>query len=139
MKVFAPVSIGNFSVGFDLLGLAIAPINGELLGDIVSVAQADSYDLTCSGKYASVLPSDKSANLVTLAHDLFMQKMQSCGLPTITVKIHLEKMLPISSGLGSSSSSSVAALYALNQFFGDALNIDDLLEMAGQLEGKISG
>jgi len=139
MKVFAPVSIGNFSVGFDLLGLAIAPVNGELLGDIVSVASAENYSLKCSGKYASVLPSDASTNLVTLAHDLYMQKMQSYGLPTTTVKIHLEKMLPISSGLGSSSSSTVATLYALNQFFGDALSIDDLLEMAGKLEGEISG
>lgn len=139
MKVFAPVSIGNFSVGFDLLGLAIAPINGELLGDFVSVASSDCYSLKCTGKYASVLPADTSTNLVTLAHDLYMEKMQSRGLPTAIVKIHLKKMLPVSSGLGSSSSSSVAALYALNQFFGDALSIDDLLEMAGQLEGKISG
>ncbi|VAW36557.1 Homoserine kinase [hydrothermal vent metagenome] len=139
MKIFAPVSIGNFSVGFDLLGLAIAPINGEMLGDVISVVPADSYDLNCSGPYASVLPMDKSSNLVTLAYKLFMQKMASKGLPTTAVSLHLEKRLPVGSGLGSSASSSVAALYGLNKFFGDALSIDDLLLMAGTLEGKVSG
>jgi homoserine kinase len=139
MKVFAPVSIGNFSVGFDLLGLAITPINGELLGDVVSVQAAKTYDLTCSGPYAEVLPKDKSANLVTSAYKQYMQKMASKGLPTTAVKMHLEKRLPVGSGLGSSSSSAVAALYALNQFFGQALSIDDLLLMAGELEGLVSG
>jgi len=139
MKIFAPVSIGNFSVGFDLLGLAITPINGEMLGDIVSVETADTFDLTVSGPYSELLPKDKSINLVTLAYKLYMQKMALKGLPTTALKLHLEKRLPIGSGLGSSSSSSVAALYALNKFFGDALSIDDLLDLAGQLEGKVSG
>ncbi len=139
MKVFAPVSIGNFSVGFDLMGLAIAPINGELLGDIVTITSAENYDLICSGPYAHVLPQDKSKNLVTSAYKLFMQKMASKGLPTTSVSMHLDKRLPVGSGLGSSSSSAVAALYALNQFFGDALSIDDLLLMAGELEGLVSG
>ncbi|MCF6319175.1 MAG: homoserine kinase [Proteobacteria bacterium] len=139
MKVFAPVSIGNFSVGFDLLGLAIAPINGELLGDVITIKAAENYDLSCSGPYADVLPKDKATNLVTSAYKLFMQKMANKGLPTTPVSMHLEKRLPVGSGLGSSSSSSVAALYALNQFFGDALSIDDLLLMAGELEGLVSG
>ena len=139
MKVFAPVSIGNFSVGFDLLGLAITPVNGELLGDIVSVKASDQYTLSCSGEYADVLPKDSASNLVTLAHDLFMDKISLEGHSTSTVSMHLEKRLPVGSGLGSSSSSAVAALYALNQFFGDILSIDDLLMLAGELEGEVSG
>lgn len=139
MKIFAPVSIGNFSVGFDLLGLAISPINGELLGDIVSVEGADNFELTCSGPYSHVLPEDKSTNLVTSAYKLFIQKMAIKGLPSMPLKMHLEKRLPVGSGLGSSSSSAVAALYALNQFFDDCMSIDELLEMAGQLEGEVSG
>ena len=139
MKIFAPVSIGNFSVGFDLLGLAIAPINGELLGDIVSIKASDSYKLSCSGEYADVLPKDNASNLVTLAHDLFMGEIALKGMSVAPVAMHLDKRLPVGSGLGSSSSSAVAALYALNQYFGDALSIDDLLMLAGQLEGEVSG
>ncbi len=40
VSVFAPASIGNVSVGFDVLGLAVKPIDGTLLGDVVSVEQA---------------------------------------------------------------------------------------------------
>ena len=122
-----------------MLGLAISPISGELLGDVVSVEKADNYDLTCSGPYADVLPDDKSQNLVTLAYNLFIEKMASLSIPTSAVKLHLEKRLPVGSGLGSSSSSSVATLYALNQYFNEVFNIDELLELAGQLEGKVSG
>jgi homoserine kinase len=139
MKYFAPVSIGNFSVGFDLLGLAISPISGELLGDIVWVEKADTYELVCSGPYADVLPKDSSENLVTLAYQLFIKKMADQAIPTSNVKIYLEKQLPIGSGLGSSASSSVAALYALNKHFNEVFNIDQLLEIAGQLEGEVSG
>ena len=32
---YAPASIGNVSVGFDVLGAALAPIDGSLLGDRV--------------------------------------------------------------------------------------------------------
>ena len=139
MKVFAPVSIGNFSVGFDLLGLAITPINGELLGDIVSIYPAEEYELACSGPYAQVLPKDNTNNLVSLAYQLYMQKIEQKGLPKLAVGMHLEKRLPVGSGLGSSASSAVAALYALNQYHDNVLTIDELLEMAGALEGKVSG
>lgn len=139
MKIFAPVSIGNFSVGFDLLGLAIAPISGELLGDIVTIKASKAYSLSCSGPYSDVLPQDNASNLVSIAHDIFMDKIASNGNAVSTVSLHLDKRLPVGSGLGSSSSSAVAALYALNKFFGDILSIDDLLLLAGQLEGHVSG
>ena len=32
VKVYAPASIGNVSVGFDVLGAAVSPIDGTLLG-----------------------------------------------------------------------------------------------------------
>ena len=38
LSVYAPASVGNMSVGFDALGLALAPIDGTLLGDIVMLS-----------------------------------------------------------------------------------------------------
>ena len=35
VSVFAPASIGNVTVGFDVLGLAVQPVDGSLLGDVV--------------------------------------------------------------------------------------------------------
>lgn len=41
VKIYAPASIGNVSVGFDVLGAAVSPIDGTLLGDCVSVTAAE--------------------------------------------------------------------------------------------------
>jgi homoserine kinase (EC 2.7.1.39) len=32
VRVYAPASIGNVSVGFDVLGAAVSPIDGSLIG-----------------------------------------------------------------------------------------------------------
>ena len=42
---YAPASSANLSVGFDVLGAALAPVDGSLLGDRVQVKAAD--DLWC--------------------------------------------------------------------------------------------
>ncbi len=41
LTVYAPASSGNVSVGFDALGLALAPVDGSLLGDCVSVVAGE--------------------------------------------------------------------------------------------------
>ncbi|BBC40943.1 homoserine kinase [Photobacterium damselae subsp. piscicida] len=41
--VYAPASIGNVSVGFDVLGAAVSPIDGTLLGDRVAVTEGNSH------------------------------------------------------------------------------------------------
>ncbi|KJF77944.1 serine kinase, partial [Morganella morganii] len=33
-KIYAPASIGNVSVGFDVLGAAVSPASGALLGGL---------------------------------------------------------------------------------------------------------
>jgi hypothetical protein len=38
LALYAPASIGNFSLGFDSLGLALAPVDGTLLGDLVQLS-----------------------------------------------------------------------------------------------------
>jgi homoserine kinase len=40
VKVYAPASSANMSVGFDVLGAAVTPVDGTLLGDNVSVEAA---------------------------------------------------------------------------------------------------
>ena len=35
LVAYAPASIGNVAAGFDLLGAALAPLDGSLLGDLV--------------------------------------------------------------------------------------------------------
>lgn len=136
-KVFAPASVGNFLVGFDILGLAIT--TDELLGDIVAVEAADSLGYDQTGPYVSQLPEKAEDNLAFQALKLFQEAVMKQGIKAAPVHLTLEKRLPIGSGLGSSSSSIVAALVALNYYYKQPLQNNELLLLAGQLEGNTSG
>ncbi len=45
VKVYAPASSANMSVGFDVLGAAVTPVDGTLLGDNVTVEAAEQFSL----------------------------------------------------------------------------------------------
>ncbi len=49
VKVYAPASSANMSVGFDVLGAAVTPVDGTLLGDNVTVEAAEQFSLHQSG------------------------------------------------------------------------------------------
>lgn len=141
MKVFAPASIGNVSVGFDSLGLALNAMDGEPLGDIVELGTGpqDDWVLDVSGPFADELPGDPEENIVMASCRRFERLARSMGKEIETLGVRLDKRLPVGSGLGSSASSIVAALVALNRFFGAPLNRLELLELMARMEGEISG
>jgi homoserine kinase len=147
LTAYAPASIGNVSLGFDLLGAALKPIDGSLLGDEVKIESAERFELKVEGRFADKLPADPASNIVTLCYHHFIQCLakQGCDVKSLpVVAMTLYKHLPIGSGLGSSASSIVAAFHALNQFFSAVLgkvpfNDSNLLLMMGELEGQISG
>lgn len=144
IRAFAPASIGNVSLGFDILGAALAPVDGTLLGDWVEVAPSSEFAFSQDGRFAHKLPSAPSDNIVTRCYEFFQNALADKGFEPIQVKMHLHKALPIGSGLGSSASSIVAAFYALNEYARQvqtnaAFDKDTLLLMMGELEGQISG
>ncbi len=137
---YAPASIGNVSVGFDVLGAALAPIDGALLGDRVEVHDdSAAFSLSCRGRFAHKLPDDATKNIVYDCYLGYAAALDKQGLAIRPLRMVLEKNLPIGSGLGSSASSIVAALEALNAFHDYALDKDAQLLLMGELEGKISG
>ncbi len=135
VKIYAPASIGNVSVGFDVLGAAVSPVDGTLLGDCVSVEAADSFSLVNSGRFVSKLPTNPQENIVYQCWERFCQAIGK----QVPVAMTLEKNMPIGSGLGSSACSVVAGLMAMNEFCGKPLNDTELLALMGELEGRISG
>lgn len=141
VSVFAPASIGNVSVGFDLLGAALRPIDGSLLGDVVSVDASPSgeFSLSVTGRFAHKLPSDAKQNIVYDCYLAVQAALAEYGKTVGPVAMTLEKNLPIGSGLGSSAASIVAAVVALNQYAGAVLSDEQLLRLMGTLEGQISG
>lgn len=141
VAVYAPASIGNLGVGFDILGAALKPIDGTLLGDVVEVADSPNgeFDITASGRFSHKLPDDPKENILYDCYLGVQKALAAKGVKVGPVKMHLRKNLPIGSGLGSSASSIVAAVAALNQFWGSHLNEDAQLRLMGDLEGQISG
>ncbi len=140
VSAYAPASIGNVSVGFDILGAALKPITDQVLGDVVEVHDGSSeFDLSCDGWYSGKLPADYKKNIVYDAFEGFRDFMKEKGLPMKPLRMVLHKNLPVGSGLGSSASSIVAAVAALDAFHDNPMTKDEALRLMGKLEGKISG
>ena len=133
----APASTGNFSVGFDLLGLALQPCDGSLLGDVLEIeTEAAKSSLRIFGRYAHQLPSDNRENLILTCLDAFATRI---GRKLPGLSLHLQKNLPVGSGLGSSACSIVVACYAFNNYFGNPLSETESLRLMAECEGRVSG
>jgi homoserine kinase len=145
LSVYAPASIGNMSVGFDALGLALAPMDGSLLGDLVQLRpfteEEDGTDwkLELGGPFAAALPQNPEDNVVISCCRIYQDAAGEAGADIRPLKVLLSKRLPIGSGLGSSASSVVAALEALNRWHDNLLSARDLFNLMARMEGGISG
>ncbi|WP_154222710.1 homoserine kinase [Marinicella rhabdoformis] len=141
VSVFAPISVGNVGVGFDSLGLALEPIHGEPFGDVVHVDDSPSGQdqFTLAGSHAHYLPSEKEKNIVWFVLQQFKQALSKRQINAKHCSITLEKNIPVSSGLGSSACSVVAAFVALNNWYQKPFNEHQLLYIMGQAEAEISG
>jgi homoserine kinase len=141
LTVYAPASSGNLSVGFDSLGLALAPLDGAYLGDLVTLENTNQQDwrLRVTGPFATALPENPEENVVMACCRRFETVARNFIDDVTPLDIKLDKRLPVGSGLGSSASSIVATLVALNRWHGRPLNRPQLLSLMAEAEGGISG
>lgn len=136
-RYYAPASTGNLSVGYDLLGAAFEPINGDLFGDVLEIyPQQAKTSLEITGRYQHQLPSASSDNLVLKCFYAFENKL---GKPLPQLGLRLYKNLPVGSGLGSSACSIVVACYAFNDYFNQPFTEAELLQLMAVAEGQVSG
>ncbi len=69
----------------------------------------------------------------------YNKALEADGQAPTTVKMTLDKKMPVGSGLGSSACSVVAALHALNAFYKNRFSREEMLMMMGEMEAQISG
>ena len=102
---FAPASVGNVAVGFDLLGHSI-----EGPSDRVTAQRSSTPGAVLSGIEGCVttLPREPEKNTATRA----VQSLIDAHAPGAGIALHLHKGIPLSSGLGGSAASAVAAVVA---------------------------
>lgn len=134
IKVFAPATIGNFIVGFDVLGASLTT-SDRVLGDELIISDRSPAGYSATGEFAYRLPEDKD-NLVIKTAEFFNQKLDH-----MPQKLHFElsKNLPIGSGLGSSAASIVATLVGLNEWYGKPFSKSQLVDWSAEIEGGNSG
>lgn len=131
VTAFAPASIGNVGVGFDMLGLALAGV-----GDRVSVTRTESPGITIAevrgldGEIHPYLATDPEHNTASIAAKALWNDYGDDG----GVELRVYKGVPLQSGMGSSAASAVAAAYAVNQLLGTPVSNDRLLaySLAGE-------
>ncbi len=135
VRAFAPASVGNIGVGFDLLGHAVAGPR-----DVAAVRRIDEPQVrieTIDGDIAGVegLPLDAERNT---AGGALIALRQHLGLP-FGFALSLHKGIPLGSGLGGSAASCVAALVAANALLDAPLPREALYGFALEGEALSSG
>jgi homoserine kinase len=131
ISVFAPATVANVASGFDVLGFAL-----ETPGDAVTLSRApEKVTLVSIDGDGGKLPKDPTRNTAAVAVSAFLDTI---GFP-FGVEIRLKKMMPLSSGLGSSAASAVAAVYAANILAGSPLSRRALLPFTMAAEKAACG
>ncbi|MDH3266712.1 MAG: homoserine kinase, partial [Gammaproteobacteria bacterium] len=136
VTAFAPASIGNVAVGFDMLGLALAGA-----GDRVAVRKTAEPGITIAevrgidGELHPYLSTDPEHNTASIAAKaLWDDHGDGRGL-----ELKVYKGVPLQSGMGSSAASAVAAAFAANQLLDTPLPTQQLLTYALAGEKYASG
>ena len=132
VTVFAPATVANVASGFDVLGFAL-----DSPGDAVTVtksAQKGVQVRSITGDEGR-LPKDPRRNTAAVAVAGFLEKTASA----FGIEIELEKRMPLSSGLGSSAASAVAAVTAANLLAGSPLSTRELLPFTMEAERVACG
>ena len=132
IHVFAPATVANVACGFDILGFALDMPGDEVIMQKTARSGVNILRITGDG---GRLPLDAAKNTAGVAVLSFLKYINAKE----GVELELYKHLPLGSGLGSSSASAVAAVYAANQLFGAPLKTEELLPFTMDAEKVACG
>jgi homoserine kinase len=129
---FAPASVGNVAVGFDILGHSVAA-----LGDRVTATwrEAPGVAIRSIEGVVADLPLAAEKNTAGMA---VLALQRELGLP-FGFDLDVVKGIPLGSGLGGSAASAVAAVVAAAALVEQPLDRTRLLKFAMQGEAVASG
>jgi len=134
---FAPATVANVAVGFDILGFAI-----EGVGDVVTVSKIEQPAVSISeivdnsGSLSDLeLPSAPDQNAATAG----LAKLRADLKLTFGFEVSLRKGIAIGSGMGGSAASAVGSMVAANELLPDRLSKAQLLKYALVGEQAASG
>lgn len=132
VRAYAPASVANTVTGFDVLGFAL-----EEPGDIVICKPYNVPGikiLPLTGAFSS-LPHDPKLNTAGVAIQALLNSKNLC----LGMELEIIKGVPIVGGMGSSASSAVAAVVAVNELFNLQLAPRELLPYVLESERAATG
>lgn len=129
---FAPASVGNVAIGFDILGFSI-----EAIGDRATVQRTEQAGVSIEAVEGVIADLPREAERNTAGRALIAMR-EALQLP-FGFELTLSKGIPLSSGLGGSAASAVAAVVAANALLPEPRPLLELLRFAVHGEAVASG
>ena len=106
VTAFAPASIGNVGVGFDMLGLALSGAGDRVMARCIDNARVTVAEVRgLDGELHPYLSTNADENTASIAAQALWDAHGGEG--SVELKVH--KGVPLQSGMGSSAASAVAA------------------------------
>ncbi len=132
-RAFAPASVGNVAIGFDMLGHSL-----EGPGDVATVRRVPERGVRIASirGCAHPLPLEAERNTAGAALLLLLRTLE---IEQFGFEVELDKGIPYGSGMGGSAASAVAALVAANALLDRPLTREGLYPFAMAGEAVASG
>ena len=132
ITAFAPATVGNIAVGFDLLGHAL-----DAVGDRVRVERIDSPEVIVRAitGVETALPMDPEQNTATAG---LCALIRARGLEH-GFAVSIEKGIPLGSGMGGSAASAAASITAASALLAAPLSDQERFAYALIGESRASG
>ncbi|MFI4869954.1 MAG: homoserine kinase [Steroidobacterales bacterium] len=129
---FAPASVGNVAIGFDILGFSV-----DAIGDRVTARRTATPGVSIRAIRGVVqdLPLEAAKNTAGRA----VIALHGAQPLDFGIELEIDKGIPLASGLGGSAASAVAAVVAANALLEQPRTQLELLQYAMQGEAVASG
>jgi homoserine kinase len=134
VTVFAPATVANVGSAFDVLGFALDAPGDTITATFCQTPGITVRDISGDG---GLLPLDPERNTAAVSARALLDHLirkDSATYAKLGISLSIQKGLPIGSGLGSSSASTVGGVVATNELLGEPLTRSELLPFA--MEGE---
>jgi homoserine kinase len=131
VAVTVPATTANIGPGFDCLGAALSLYNRFHFTPFTPLSDSEPFQITVEGAEAKRVNAGPS-NLVYRA---FLKCYERMGQSAPSVHIKISLGVPLSRGLGSSSTAIVGGLLGANALAGSPLSEAALVALASEIEG----
>ena len=112
VRVFAPATVANVAVGFDILGFAINAPGDEVVARRVDEPGVRITSITGDGGKLPLVAEKNTAGFAAL------RLLEQLGQTDIGIELEIHKKMPFGSGLGSSAASAAGGVMAVNALLG---------------------